>query len=219
MGMTSNSNQETSDMDLLRQIQKGDESALQEFLRRFQAKIYGLSVRMLRHSQDAEEVLQDVALTVFQKAGTFKGEAAVSSWVYRITVNACLMKIRKRPKVQSIPLEEELGPAMSEEGMIAEPEPVADWTAVPRDELERKELAARIEEAVAELPPEYRAVFVLRDVEGLSAEEACQVLNLSLPALKSRLHRARLFLRKKLADYLLAGQPAPVAAPPRESDV
>ncbi|MBI3615465.1 MAG: sigma-70 family RNA polymerase sigma factor [Candidatus Omnitrophica bacterium] len=205
-----------SDTDLLRQIQKGNESALEEILRRFQAKIYGLSLRMLRHSQDAEEVLQDVALTVFQKAGTFKGEAAVSSWVYRITVNACLMKIRRRPKVQSIPLEEELGPAMNEEGMIAEP--VADWTSIPRDELERKELAARIEEAVGELPPEYRAVFVLRDVEGLSAEAACHVLNLSLPALKSRLHRARLFLRKKLADCLLAGHMVPVADPPRESD-
>lgn len=190
--------QTTPDEELLRQIQKRNDLALEELLRRHQGKIYGLSVRMLRDSHDAEEVLQDVALTIFQKAGTFQGRAAVSSWIYRVTVNACLMRIRKRPKVQAIPLEEELGPAMNEEGMATEM--VADWTALPREQLDRKELTARIEEAVGELPPEYRTVFVLRDVEGLSAQEACEILSLSLPALKSRLHRARLFLRKKLAD-------------------
>lgn len=199
-------NQETPDSELLRQIQGGDEPALQEFLRRYQAKIFGLSLRMLKNPHDAEEVLQDVALTVFQKAGTFQGRAAVSSWVYRVTTNACLMKLRRRPQIQSIPLEEELGPAMNEEGMVTEM--VADWSSIPRNDLDRKELAARIDEAVGELPPEYRTVFVLRDVEGLSAQEGCEILSLSLPALKSRLHRARLFLRKRLADLVTAPQPA-----------
>jgi len=189
----------------LRWIRERDEPALEELLRRHQSKVYGLSVRMLRNPHDAEEVLQDVALVIFQKAGTFQGKAAVSSWIYRITVNACLMKLRKVPKVQAIPLEEELGPAMNEEGMVTEV--VADWSSIPRDHLDRKELAARIDEAVGELPPEYRTVFVLRDVEGLPAQEACEILNLSLPALKSRLHRARLFLRKKLADFAVTAQP------------
>lgn len=202
-------NQATPDEELLRSIRKGDEPALEELLRRHQGKIYGLSLRMLRNSHDAEEVLQDAALTIFQKAGTFQGRAAVSSWIYRITMNACLMKLRKRPKVQAIPLEEELGPAMSEEGMVTEM--VVDWSILPREELDRKELAARIEDAVGELPPEYRTVFVLRDVEGLRLKEACEILNLSLPALKSRLHRARLFLRKKLADLVTA--PGPVLKP------
>ena len=211
------SQQETTDADLLRQIQKREESALEEFLRRYQAKIYGLSIRMLRNPQDAEEVLQDVALTLFRKAGMFKGNSAVSSWVYRITVNSCLMKIRRRSKVLSIPLEEKLGPAMSEEGMVTET--VADWSSLPREELDRKELVARIDEAVGELPPEYRTVFVLRDVEGLSAEEACEALDLSLPALKSRLHRARLFLRKKLAGYATPPQPTWKSQNPGRSDV
>ena len=197
--------QATPDAELLGQVQKGSEAALEELLRRYQGKVYGLSLRMLRNPQDAEEVLQDVILTVFQKAGTFQGRAAVSSWIYRITMNTCLMKLRRVPKIQPIPLEEELGPAMNEEGMVTEMG--ADWSSIPRNNLDRKEMAARIDEAVEELPPEYRMVFVLRDVEGLSAQEACEVLNLSLPALKSRLHRARLFLRKKLADLVAAPQP------------
>lgn len=192
--------QTTPDEELLRQIhRKGDEPALEELLRRHRGKIYGLSVRMLRNPHDAEEVLQDVALTIFQKAGTFQGRSAVSSWIYRITMNGCLMKLRKRPKVPAIPLEG-LGPAMNEEGMATEM--VVDWTALPREQLDSKELAARIDEAAGELPPEYRTVFVLRDIEGLSAQEVCEISHLSLPALKSRLHRARLFLRKKLAEYL-----------------
>lgn len=159
-----------------------------------------MSVRMLHNTHDAEEVLQDVALTVSRKAGTFRGEAAVSSWIYRITMNACLMTLRRRPKVPMLPLAEELGPAMNDEGMTVEP--IADWTPGPRDEADRRELAAQIRAAADRLPPEYRMVFVLRDVEGLSADEACAVSGLSLPALKSRLHRARLFLRKSLADVM-----------------
>jgi len=209
--------QATPDTELLGQVQKGSEAAFEELLRRYQGKVYGLSLRMLRNPQDAEEVLQDVILTVFQKAGTFQGKAAVSSWIYRITMNACLMKLRRRPKVQPIPLEEELGPAMSEEGMVTEM--VVDWSSLPREELDRKELAARIEDAVGELPPEYRTVFVLRDVQGLSAQEACEILNLSLPALKSRLHRARLFLRKKLADLVTAPQPVLKPHNPGKPDV
>lgn len=160
---------------------------------------------MLRNPHDAEEVLQDVALTLFQKAGTFRGKSAVSSWIYRIAVNASLMKLRQRPKVTMIPLAEELGPEMNEEGEMVEQ--VADWSNLPRDEMERKELVQKIEEAVEELPLEFRTAFVLRDVEGFSAEEARQILNLSLPALKSRLHRARLFLRKKLAESIRSREP------------
>ena len=100
--------------------------------------------------------------------------------------------------------------------MIAEP--VMDWTRLPGDELERKELARRLEEAVNQLAPDYRTVFVLRDIEGLSAEEACEVLDLSVPALKSRLHRARLFLRKQLADYMMARHPALAPSNPRSRD-
>jgi len=114
--------------------------------------------------------------------------------------------LRRRPKIHEIPLEEELGPAMTEEGAIAEP--VVDWSHLPDDELDRKELVRRLEEAINLLPQDFRSVFVLRDLEGLSAEEAADVLSLSVPALKSRLHRARLFLRKHLADAAISRQVA-----------
>ena len=180
----------------------------------YATKVFGLALNLTRNRQDAEEVLQDVFLTVVQKIESFRGEAKLSTWIYRIATNTALMKLRKRPKIQTIPLEEELGPAMTEEGVIAER--VRDWTRLPPEELERKELAQRIEQAIGQLPPEYRSVFVLRDVEGLSAEEACEVLNLSVAALKSRLHRARLFMRKQLTDYVTSRHPAPNIVQPKE---
>ena len=185
--------------ELIRRLQAKDEAALEAVMAQYEARVFGLALRLTGNRQDAEEVLQDVFWTVFQKIETFRGDAKLSSWLYRIATNAALMKLRKRPKVKEIPLEEELGPAMTEEGMIAEP--VADWSRLPNDELDRKELGQRIEQALHLLPADYRSVVVLRDVEGLSAQEACEVLSLSETALKSRLHRGRLFLRKQLADY------------------
>jgi RNA polymerase sigma-70 factor (ECF subfamily) len=195
---------------LIAGLKAKDEAALNLLMAQYGGKVYGLSLRMTGNHHDAEEVCQDVFLAVFEKIGTFRGEAKLSSWVYRITANAALMKLRKRPKVKALPLEEDLGPAMTEEGMIAEP--VVDWSRLPSDELERKELTARLAQAVELLPPEYRAVFVLRDIEELPAEEASQVLDISVAALKSRLHRARLFLRKQLADYA-AGRQTPAKSP------
>ncbi|MBI1992219.1 MAG: sigma-70 family RNA polymerase sigma factor [Candidatus Omnitrophica bacterium] len=192
---------QTDEQQLIGRLKAKDESALDLLMAAYGGKVYGLSLRLTSNHHDAEEVCQDVFLAVFEKIDGFRGDAKLSSWVYRITANAALMKLRKRPKIKALPLEEELGPAMTEEGMIAEP--VVDWSRLPSDELERKELTARLAQAVELLPPEYRAVFVLRDIEGLPAEEASQVLEISVAALKSRLHRARLFLRKQLADYVV----------------
>ncbi|MBI3088148.1 MAG: sigma-70 family RNA polymerase sigma factor [Candidatus Omnitrophica bacterium] len=190
------------DDELIAKLQARDESALEALMVQYQARVFGLALRLTGNRQDAEEVLQDVFLAVFQKIGGFRGDSKLSSWIYRITTNAALMKLRKRPKVKEIPLAEELGPAMTDEGMIAEP--VVDWSRLPNDELDRKELGQRIEQAMNLLPADYRSVVVLRDVEGLSEQEACEILSLSEAALKSRLHRGRLFLRKQLADYAVS---------------
>ena len=198
-------NPQPQDQDFIRRLNARDEAALEELMVQYETKVFGLALRMIGSRQDAEEILQDVFLTVFQKIDGFRGDSKLSSWIYRIATNSALMKLRERPKGQHIPLEEELGPAMTEDGMIAQP--VVDWTRLPSDQLERKELAERLEEAVNQLPPDYQTVLVLRDIEGLSTEEACEVLNLSVPALKSRLHRARLYLRKQLADYVAARYP------------
>lgn len=193
---------QTDEQSLIGRLKAKDEAALDLLMTEYGGKVYGFSLRLTSNHHDAEEVCQDVFLAIFEKIGAFRGEAKLSSWIYRITANAALMKLRKRPKVKTLPLEEELGPAMTVEGMLAEP--VVDWSRIPDDELERKELTRRIEAAITQLPPDYRSVFVLRDIEGLTAEEACSVLDLSVAALKSRLHRARLFLRKQLADYAVS---------------
>jgi len=186
---------------LIARLKAKDEAALDLLMAEHGRKVYGLSLRMTGNHHDAEEVCQDVFLAVFEKIGAFRQEAKLSSWIYRITANTALMKLRKRPKVQELPLEEELGPAMNAEGMIAVP--VQDWSRLPDEELDRKELAGRLMDAIEQLPSDYKLVFVLRDVEGFSAEEACGILEISVAALKSRLHRARLFLRKQLADYAM----------------
>jgi len=192
------------DDQLVPKLQARDEAALEALMVQYQARVFGLALRLTGNRQDAEEVLQDVFVAVFQKIDGFRGDSKLSSWIYRITTNAALMRLRKRAKVKEIPLAEELGPAMTEEGVIAEP--VVDWSRLPNDELDRKELGQRIEQAMNLLPADYRSVVVLRDVEGLSAQEACEVLSLSEAALKSRLHRGRLFLRKQLADYAVTQQ-------------
>ncbi len=188
----------TGDQALIRRLKVRDETAVGELMTQYHAKVMGLALRLTGNRQDAEEVLQDVFWTVVQKIGGFREESSLSTWIYRIATNVALMKLRKRPKIEELPLDEELGPKITGEGMIAET--VTDWSNLPDGAASRKEWMQHLEEAVRRLPPEYRTVFVLRDVEGLSAEEACKILNLSIPALKSRLHRARLFLRKEMAD-------------------
>ena len=199
------------EQQLISQLKARDDAALETLMAQYEAKVFGLARRVTGNREDAEEVLQDVFLTVVQKIETFRGDSKLSTWIYRVATNAALMKLRKRPKVQMLPLEEELGPGMTAEGAIAEP--VLDWTRLPPEQLERKELVQRIEQAMEQLPEEYRSVFALRDIEGLKAEEACEVLNLSVAALKSRLHRARLFMRKQLADFAKASQLAPKETP------
>jgi len=204
------------DAELVERLKTRDEAAVETLMAHYEARVFSLALRLTGNRQDAEEVLQDVFWQVLRHIGSFRGESKLSSWIYRITTNAALMKVRGRPGRRELPLEEALGPAMSPDGMIAEAVP--DWTRLPNEELERKELAQRLAAAIDELPPDYRAALVLRDVEGLPAAEACEVLGLSLPALKSRLHRARLFLRKRLADYVTARHPALTRSTPRSDD-
>lgn len=137
--------------ELIKQLRAQNEATLGAFMAQYETRVFGLALWLTGNRQDAEEVLQDVFLTVFQKIDSFRGDSKLSSWLYRIATNAALMKLRKRPKVRQIPLEEELGPAMTDEGMIAEP--VVDWSRLPDDELERKELTRRIEAAITQLPP------------------------------------------------------------------
>ncbi|MFQ5876595.1 MAG: RNA polymerase sigma factor [Acidobacteriota bacterium] len=191
------------DADLVPGLRSGEEWAFEELLRRFETRVYNLARSVTRSESDAQDVLQDTFLSVFRKVSTFKEESSLSTWIYRIAVNAALMKVRRRRHDdRSVPIEDCL-PRYDETGRRIATLP--DWPPRADDVLLRKELAAHLGEAIRDLEPGHRAVFVLRDQEGLSTEQVASVLELSVPAVKSRLHRARLFLRERIKEYWLGG--------------
>jgi len=191
------------DAELVERLKTGDREAFGALLRRYQGKVYRLAMNMTRSPQDAEEVTQDVFLAVYRKIGDFDGRAAFSTWLYRVASNAALMKLRGRRSEPHLSIEEE-GPAFAPDGHFARP--VADWSELPEDRLLSAERRRVLEQAIDALPPDYKAVVVLRDVEGLSNQEVAEILGATVLAVKSRLHRARLALRERLAAYLETGR-------------
>jgi len=187
-----------SDQDLVERLKAGEEAVFEALLARYQGKVYRLAMSFTRNPEDAEEVLQDVFLTVYRKIGSFDGRSAFGTWLYRIAVNAALMKLRGRGPIQES-LEEYL-PQFTEDGQHARM--VVDWTPGPEEQLLRQERTQVVREAIEALPPDYKAVLVLRDLEGLSNEEAAEAMGISVLAVKARLHRARLVLRGKLERYM-----------------
>lgn len=181
-------------------VKENNQGAFEEIFNRYVDKIYGISLRITRDPARAEEVLQEVFLTLITKADTFRGEAKFSSWLYRVTVNTSFMHLRAEKKYESTLSLENYVP-YDEKGTLMGRIKAKDWSSRPDILIFRKEGLELIEKAINELPESYRVVFHLRDVEGLSNEEISNILDLSIPAVKSRLHRARLFLRDKLSDY------------------
>ncbi|HEU4400562.1 MAG TPA: sigma-70 family RNA polymerase sigma factor [Candidatus Polarisedimenticolia bacterium] len=188
-----------TDSQLVTSFRGGEPAAFEEILRRYEAKVYSLVRGMTRNDADAQDSLQDTFLQVYRNIASFKGESSLSTWIYRIAVNSALMTIRKRRHDEkSVPIDEYM-PQFEEGGHRVAVLP--DWSPRADDLLLNKELATHLREAIAALDPEYRTVFVLRDQEGLSNEEVATILDLSVPAVKSRLHRARLFLRERIKRY------------------
>ena len=189
------------DRVLVERAQKGDGAAFAQLVERHQRQMYRLALRMTGSEADAQEVLQEAFLNAYQKLPLFRGEAQFSSWLYRIAANSALMRLRrKRRAPDSLPDEplELAGPRFSAEGYL---EPAPDWTQRADEKMASQQLGSAIEKAVQELPDDYRTVFMLKDVDGLSNEDIATALDLTVPAVKSRLHRARLALREKLGDF------------------
>lgn len=184
------------DQVLIDQFRAGCEQSFEEILRRYETKVHNLAYRLTRNPLDAEEVLQDVFVTVYRKIESFEGKAKFSSWLYRITVNAAFMKLRKRRQDQSVSLTDMLPQIQNQE--IPQH---ATFGARCDSRAVNNEMRTALEGAIGRLPEDYRAVFVLRDVDGLSNKEVSELLSLSIPAVKSRLHRSRLMLRKRLNRY------------------
>ncbi len=186
---------------LLKAAASGDRSAFSELVKRYEETVYRFSLKMCRDPAHAEEVLQDTFINVFRKLRSFDGKSKFTTWLYTIVTNNCLMKRRKR-KLDELEdsLEELDNPATDDEGRYARR--VARWDETPADLMLKRELRSVLDDAILKLPDLYRAVFVLRDVEGNSTEETAQILGISMEATKSRLRRARAFLRDQLDPYM-----------------
>jgi RNA polymerase sigma-70 factor (ECF subfamily) len=190
-----------SDDELLARLKAGDETALGDLAEAYSGKIYQLAFRYLRNKEDAEEVTQDVLYKVYRKVDAFRGDAALSSWIYRITFNAAMSRLRSGPYQRS---RAEAAPTVTSEGVEIVPatrREVADWSDFADERVFRAELRQRVMSAILALPAIYRAPVMLRDIQGLSTEEASAMLRVKDQTLKSRLHRGRLILRKQLADF------------------
>jgi RNA polymerase sigma-70 factor (ECF subfamily) len=187
-----------SDAQLHQELLHGSLDAVEELVARFGPKTYRLALRITGKPEDAQEVTQDVMWTVARKIDTFKGESALGSWIYRITANAAYQKLRGRRDRDEVSWETLL-PAFDGDGHFAEP--VRDWSAAFEDPALQAEARERLRQAIDSLPPDYRTAFVLHDMEGLPNPEIAELLSISLPAVKSRVHRSRLFLRQRLAEY------------------
>ena len=187
------------DRELLTRAQAGDMSAFESLVGKHEDKVYGLALRMTRSEADAAEITQDTFLSAYQHLSEFRGEAAFGSWVHRIAANNALMRLR-RQKVVDIVSDELAGPEFTERGSLADG-PESDWSKRADDKIIEDELGRAIQAATDALPEGYREVFLLKDVEGLSYEEISEMVGISIPAVKSRLHRARLALREAIDAF------------------
>ena len=193
-----------TDAELIAEIRRGNAEALEDLVSRYESKVYNLAYKMLGNREDAEDVLQDTFLNVVRSLKGFKQKASFSTWLYRVATNAALTRLRQRSRRDKSE-SEFLDEVYSIRDAAHAEERLVDWSDRPAQQLLDTEAKRVMEAAINELPEIYRVVFILRDVQGLPAAEVADVLDLSVPAVKSRLHRARLFLRNRLSDYFTAG--------------
>ena len=191
-----------TEIELARQLIAGEPEAFNRFVEHFRAKIFHYSWLMCGQREDAEEVAQETLLKVFESFDHLRDPERVRPWIFQIAKNACLMKRRKSVFAPSKELSlDEFLPTMSHAGGHGKLQ-IADWSSLPDDRMLRSELKGVLEQAIGELPENYRSVMLLRDVEELSTLETAQILDLTEDVVKTRLHRARLAVRQKLDEYL-----------------
>jgi RNA polymerase sigma-70 factor (ECF subfamily) len=193
---TASEGEQHPDVALVERVRGGDVSAYDTLVRKYERQIFRIALHITQNREDAEDVMQDAFLKAYQKLDQFQGNSKFYTWLVRIAVNESLMRLRKRRTGKMVSIDEDME---TEEGSV--PRDLADWAPNPEQNYNQSELAEILRKTVQGLPPGFRVVFALRDVEGLSTEETAETLGLSVPAVKSRLLRARLQLRERLSRY------------------
>ncbi|MCU0413625.1 MAG: sigma-70 family RNA polymerase sigma factor [Ignavibacteriaceae bacterium] len=177
--------------ELIQKAQSGDKQALAELVKKYEQTIYNFAFKICRDKNYAEHIMQETFYSMVKSLHQFDHNSKLSTWLYRIVANHCLMMARKAKSRSFVSFDDD------DENLFEE-KYAADWNSIPYKDTENKELKRILDMAIQNLSPDYRMVFLLRDVEGLSTEETAQVTELSIPAVKSRLHRARAFLREEI---------------------
>lgn len=186
------------DQELIGRLQRREKDAADQLARIYGPMIHQLAFRYMKSWEDAEEVAQDVMMKVVRRIEAFRGDSALSSWIYRITFNTAMSRLRNSK--YSRPLEV-LQADLAKDASASEPFDVPDWSGLGDDAVMRAQLREALAQALTELPDVYRVPVVLRDIQGLSTEEASQVLKVKTQTLKSRLHRGRMMLRERLSEF------------------
>ncbi|GBD88669.1 ECF RNA polymerase sigma factor SigW [bacterium BMS3Abin03] len=181
-----------NESELIHKAQNGNKKALAQLVKAYEQTIYNFAFKICRDKNKAEHIMQETFYSMVKSLHQFDGKSKLSTWLYRIVSNHCLMLARKMKNRPFVSLEDDDG--------LFENKYAADWSTLPYKNTENEELKEILDYAINKLSPEYRMIFLLRDVEGLSTEETAQATDLSVPAVKSRLHRARAFLRKELNE-------------------
>ncbi len=186
----------SDELALVQAAKAGDISAFEQLVKRYDRNVFRIAQHITHNREDAEDVVQDAFLKAYENLGQFQGQSKFYTWLVRIAVNEALMKLRRRRTDKIVSLDQDIE---TEEDTM--PREVADWAPNPAQLFDQAQLREILSKTIQGLPPSFRTVFVLRDVEGLSTEETAEALDLSIPAVKSRLLRARLQLRERLNKY------------------
>lgn len=186
----------SNEIEIITRAQKGEQEALTTIVNKYSDRLYTLLVRLLRDREEAEDALQETFITMIEKISTFRSKSQFYTWLYRIATNTALMKIRSRKNIKRMTIDEQV---MSEEIHSGN---ITPFPVQPDKEFSKKELQEALDSAVKKLSAPYNSVFILRDIEQLSVRETAKILNISEDTVKTRLRRARIFLRNQLAETL-----------------
>ncbi|MBI2067106.1 MAG: sigma-70 family RNA polymerase sigma factor [Deltaproteobacteria bacterium] len=185
-----------SEKELIQGLREKADWAFRELISRWSDKLYRLSLRFVKRPEEAQEIVQEVLLKVVEKIDTFEGSSSLYTWLYRVTVNESLMRLRPDKGKKTVSWEEVL--PKYESGIHLEN--FSDWSKLPDEKFVEKEFQQFVQESIELLPDDLKTAYLLKDVEQLPEEEVCKILELTKPAMKNRVHRARLFLRKRIEE-------------------